>query len=93
VVCRFGGEEFVVVRPGSGIDGALFVVDRLRVMVEKTPLLISSGKLQIRFSAGVAELSGEEEKEKLLKRADEALYAAKRPGRNRVHVAQAATAA
>jgi diguanylate cyclase len=81
MVCRFGGEEFVVVLPGSGIDGALFVLDRLRVMVEKTPLLIPAGKLLIRFSAGVAELSGEEDKGKILKRADEALYAAKRAAR------------
>ena len=90
VVCRYGGEEFVLVLPGSAIEGALFVVDRLRVMVEKTPLLVSSGKLQIRFSAGVAELCGTENLDSVLKRADQALLAAKRAGRNRVLHAQAA---
>jgi diguanylate cyclase len=90
VVCRYGGEEFVLVLPGSTVQGALFVVDRLRVMIEKTPMLVPSGKLQIRFSAGVAELCPDENWEMLLKRADKALYAAKRAGRNRVFCAPAA---
>ncbi len=93
VICRYGGEEFVVILPDSGIQGALFVVDRLRMMVEKTPLPIPSGKLQIRFSAGIAELSGEEDRDALLKRADAALFAAKRAGRNQVAVAPAASVA
>jgi len=90
VICRYGGEEFVIVLPGSAIEGALFVVERLRVMVEKTPLIIPSGKLQIRFSAGIAEWCGAESLESVIKRADEALFAAKRAGRNRVLLAQAA---
>ena len=83
----------MVILPDTGIQGALFVIDRLRVMVEKTPLPIAGGKLQICFSAGAAELSGVENRDRLLKRADAALYAAKRAGRNRVRVAQEAAAA
>jgi len=85
VVCRYGGEEFAVVLPGSGLQGALFAVDRLRAMVEKARLPITSGVLQICFSAGVAELTENEDRDTLLKRADKALYAAKRAGRNRVY--------
>lgn len=85
VVCRYGGEEFAVVLPGSALQGAMFVVDRLRAKVEKTRLPVSSGLLQICFSAGVAELAGDDGRDALLKRADKALYAAKRAGRNRVH--------
>jgi diguanylate cyclase len=87
VVCRYGGEEFVVVLPSSAAEGAMFVVDRLRVMVEKTPVMTPKGKLQIRFSAGVAELAAGETCTALLQRADKALYEAKRAGRNRVLVA------
>ena len=93
VICRFGGEEFVIILPETGVQGALFVIDRLRVMLEKTPLPIEGGKLQLRFSAGVAELAAAENRDRLLKRADAALYAAKRAGRNRVRVAPEAAAA
>ena len=89
VVCRYGGEEFVVILPGSGIEGARIVVDRLRQMAERTPLRVAAVSLQIRFSAGVAESRGDDDRNALVKRADTALYAAKRGGRNRVAVARA----
>lgn len=87
VVCRYGGEEFVVVFPGAAADGARFVVDRMRALAENTPLASGTLKVPIRFSAGVSELAGADTSIKaLLKRADEALYEAKRNGRNRVVV-------
>lgn len=89
-VCRYGGEEFVVVFPGAGADGAQFVIDRLRALMENTPMIHEALKLAIRFSAGVAELAvGDATTATLLKRADHALYEAKRAGRNRVVVAKA----
>ena len=87
VICRYGGEEFVVVLPGTATPGASFVIDRLRVMMEKTPLVLEKDKVTIRFSAGVAELQPGETLDGLLERADQALYEAKRTGRNRVVVA------
>lgn len=91
VVCRYGGEEFVVVFPGAAADGARFVVDRMRAMSENTPLAVGAHKLQIRFSAGVSELTRADGSIRaLLKRADDALYEAKRAGRNRVVVGRAA---
>ena len=87
VICRYGGEEFVVVLPGAAAQGARFVIDRLRVMVENSPLVHGKDRLTIRFSAGVAELQPGETVDGLLERADQALYEAKRAGRNRVVVA------
>jgi len=84
VVCRYGGEEFVVILPDTGVQGAQLVIDRLRELVEATPLPIPAGTLCIRYSAGVAEYREGESRDALLARADEALYTAKRDGRNRV---------
>ncbi len=89
IVCRYGGEEFVIVLPGAGAGGAHFVIDRMRSVMEKTPLIDAAGRIEIRFSAGVAELGAAEEREGLLKRADRALYEAKLGGRNRVVIAPA----
>jgi diguanylate cyclase len=91
-ICRYGGEEFIVLLPGAGADGAHFVVDRLRMMMEKTPLVYNGDKITLRFSAGVAQLQAGEDAERLLERADQALYQAKREGRNRVCVAGPAPA-
>ena len=87
VICRYGGEEFIVLLPGAGAAGAHFVVDRLRMLIEKTPFVHGSEKITIRFSAGVAELQPDEEAAQLVERADQALYQAKRGGRNRVNMA------
>jgi diguanylate cyclase len=85
-ICRYGGEEFIVLLPGAGAEGAHYVLDRLRTMVEKTPCAFGAEKITLRFSAGVAELQAGEDAERLLERADQALYQAKRAGRNRVAV-------
>lgn len=92
VLCRYGGEEFVAVLPGADGQGAHFVIDRMRVMLEKTPLAEGALKVQLRFSAGVAQLGNADTCESLIKRADQALYEAKRGGRNRVVVAPPGTA-
>jgi two-component system cell cycle response regulator len=92
LACRYGGEEFVVVMPDTDIQFASTVAERLRSSVETTPFTISRAphKLNITISIGIAESDkGEDTAEKLLHRADQALYRAKRDGRNRV-VADAA---
>jgi len=86
VICRYGGEEFVVMLPGANADGARFVIDRLRTKMENTPLVLEKATVTIRFSAGITELQSDEPLEALLERADRALYEAKRTGRNRVVV-------
>jgi two-component system cell cycle response regulator len=92
LACRYGGEEFVVVMPETDATFAYAVAERLRKSIETTPIEISRapGKLAITISIGIAASEGEgDTAEALLRRADQALYSAKRNGRNRV-VADAA---
>lgn len=92
LACRFGGEEFVVVMPDTDLTFAYAVAERLRKQVESTSIAISRspGTLNITVSIGIAALGGADDTaDALLHRADQALYQAKRTGRNRV-VADAA---
>jgi two-component system cell cycle response regulator len=92
LACRFGGEEFVVVMPDTDVSHAWTVAERLRKSVETTPFGVSRapGMLNITISIGVAGSEGAgDNADALLRRADQALYRAKRDGRNRV-VADAA---
>jgi two-component system cell cycle response regulator len=92
LACRYGGEEFVVVMPDTDIAYAYAVAERLRKSIETTPIEISRapGKLSITISIGIAESENDNDSaEDLLYRADQALYRAKKTGRNRV-VADAA---
>ncbi len=84
VIGRLGGEEFGIVLPETGIDAALPVMERLREMVGAQRNHEAAGFIGFTISVGVAELRPEDEVSKLLSRADQALYAAKRQGRNRV---------
>jgi two-component system, cell cycle response regulator len=92
IACRYGGEEFVVVMPGTRGDYACLVAERLRRHVAGSPFPIRGGeeRIEVTVSIGVsASLSGPDTAERLIKRADEALYRAKQAGRNRV-IAEAA---
>ena len=80
---RLGGEEFIAVLPGTEVDGALRCAERVRDAVARDP--VDPGLL-ITVSAGVAEYRRGESIPELLTRADQAMYAAKRSGRNRVRV-------
>ncbi len=89
--CRVGGEEFILVMPGTDVHLAEKIGERLRRGVAGRTFAISSqAAINVTLSAGVATLTGlEDSAEKLLKRADQALYSAKRSGRNRVMCAAA----
>ena len=87
LACRYGGEEFVVVMPDTDVDFAYTIAERLRKSVETTPIEISRmpNALKVTISIGIAaSLGGDDNADKLLHRADQALYRAKREGRNRV---------
>ena len=88
---RYGGEEFLLVMPETDAHYAAVVAERLRSEVEKVPFTTSSGAaIPVTVSIGIAEWRGPSDTpETLVKRADRALFAAKRAGRNRV-VASAA---
>lgn len=84
VVCRYGGEEFVVICPDTGIDAAYQCAERLRLNVAALKFKYQGGGIRLTVSIGVAEKKeGVASIEDLLNRADECLYAAKQGGRNR----------
>jgi len=87
MVSRYGGEEFVIVMPDTPGDIAVMVAERLRDRVARDPITVtgSAGQLNVTISMGVAAGgSPTDAPEDVLKRADEAMYQAKRAGRNRV---------
>lgn len=87
IACRYGGEEFVVVMPGTRGDYACLVAERLRRHVAGSPFPIRGGaeRIDVTVSIGVAvSMLGSDSADRLIKRADEALYKAKQTGRNRV---------
>jgi diguanylate cyclase len=90
VLGRYGGEEFLALLPETGIDGASVVAQRVRLATASLRWPELSAELAVSVSIGVAELGVGESTESLLRRADEALYGAKRAGRDRVERAKAA---
>ncbi|SFW29586.1 GGDEF domain-containing protein [Selenomonas ruminantium] len=83
VLVRWGGEEFIILFRHCTGEEAMMIAERLRQKVESTPLY--DGKIRITCSLGVASWHGADDSEtQLLKRVDDALYMAKRTGRNRV---------
>jgi diguanylate cyclase len=84
VLARFGGEEFLILLPDTTIEEAALTVTRLQRELTKRIFMHNNERILITFSAGVALREGAEDKIGLLKRADTALYQAKRAGKNRV---------
>jgi two-component system, cell cycle response regulator len=84
--CRVGGEEFIVVLPGTDIATSEKIAERLRRSIASRSFAAGAAQpVPVTISIGMAALEGMEDGlDRLLKRADSALYAAKRQGRNRV---------
>jgi diguanylate cyclase (GGDEF)-like protein len=91
VIGRWGGEEFAILLPGSDGKQAREVAERLRQRIAEAKVQLERGlPLRITVSIGVAPLAGKDANiEVLLNEADQALYAAKRAGRNKVIAASA----
>jgi len=85
VVCRYGGEEFLVVCPDTGATAAYQAAERMRVAVESLRMSAPDGQhVPLTLSIGVAEKGeGIADMSALINRADGSLYAAKTQGRNR----------
>lgn len=84
---RLGGEEFAILMPNTDLDAAYQVSERLRSIVASTLIPINGREVMVTFSLGVAVLHDEQDTlSALFRRADQALYAAKHSGRNRVAV-------
>ncbi len=87
LACRYGGEEFVIVMPETDMAVAAMVAERLRRRIAAEPFAVAQGTrhIPVTISIGIAGLRDKDDTAAaLLKRADQALYRAKRDGRNRV---------
>lgn len=88
VVSRLGGEEFLLICPHTTAESATALAERCRTAIESMRVHYEGHELNVTVSAGVARRQAQTRgPDDLIKAADEALYAAKRAGRNRVHVA------
>ena len=87
---RYGGEEFVVVLVAASESQAAVIAESLRRQIAQSPVALANGQvLGVTASIGVAGHDGHPDYERLMERADAAMYEAKRSGRNRVVVASA----
>ncbi|KQT53808.1 MULTISPECIES: GGDEF domain-containing protein [unclassified Aureimonas] len=85
IAARWGGEEFLVILPNSTVDQNLKIAERLRAAIQAEPFDLPAGPVHVTVSIGLTELqTGEGDLVPAMRRADNALYAAKGAGRNRV---------
>ena len=84
VLARFGGEEFVILLPDTPLEKGIEAMTRLQRELTKRFFLAGTEQVLITFSAGVAQLVNGETGMDAIKRADQAMYLAKRAGKNRV---------
>lgn len=85
-IARYGGEEFVVLLPATPLAGGQQLLDLLRGAIEACPFHFKGERLSITCSAGLTAFREGERAEAVFERADQALYRAKRGGRNRLEV-------
>ncbi|MFC7296914.1 GGDEF domain-containing protein [Herminiimonas aquatilis] len=84
IIARFGGEEFLIVLPDTPLEEAVQTITRLQRELTKQIFMHNHTRLLMTFSAGVALRKEQEDQQSMIKRADAALYEAKRTGKNRV---------
>jgi diguanylate cyclase (GGDEF)-like protein len=87
---RYGGDEFLTVHPGCDLEQAVMLGERLRRIIAKETVMVGKAPLWVTASAGIvsSELFPEAGTDELIALADEALYVAKRAGRNRLEIAE-----
>lgn len=85
-IARFGGEEFVVLLPSTPLEGGQQLMDSLRLAIEACPFHFKGERVTITISIGLCAFSEKETAESVFERADQALYKAKRDGRNRIQL-------
>jgi polar amino acid transport system substrate-binding protein len=89
IVCRFGGEEFIMLLPQTNLEGANFMAEKIRTHIEELTLKLDNlNQLKFTVSLGVSQVNIVADKniEECIKRSDDALYEAKNSGKNRVCV-------
>ncbi len=83
VIGRYGGEEFTVLLPSTGMQAAQMLAERIRDQIDQLRVQTARGEVHVTVSMGLAEgNSSDDSIERVIDRADQALYAAKRAGRN-----------
>ncbi len=80
---RWGGEEFIIILPNTTLENATIVADSLRKYIQNHTFVHN---LRVTSSFGVAQFCENDTKETIMKKVDDALYRAKKNGRNRVEV-------
>ena len=83
--CRYGGEEFAVVMPNTNTAQGRIAAERVRKAVESMEVQFEDKLLKVTASIGLAEIGSGEQSAQLIRRADDAVYAAKKAGRNNGH--------
>lgn len=83
-IARYGGEEFVILLPETNLEDATQVLTRLQRELTKRFFMHDNDKVLITFSAGVTQMTEQDNQGSVIKRADEAMYEAKQTGKNRV---------
>ena len=83
---RYGGEEFAILCPDSDAEGSGRLAERCRAMIEKTRVQLDGCEVGVTASFGVTDSAAAKSVDEVIEAADNALYEAKRGGRNRVHV-------
>ncbi len=86
-VSRFGGEEFIMLLPDTDAQAAYIIAEKLRSTIEKTGFNSNGNKIQITMSCGISQFTKEDSGDTVFKRADKALYQAKKNGRNQCIIA------
>ncbi|MDD3579901.1 MAG: diguanylate cyclase [Desulfobacca sp.] len=86
LICRYGGEEFIIMLIQTSKDQAAILAERLRQKITAAPMKINDLEIPLTVSIGVAGLTDQMEPEELVHRADSAMYCAKQSGRNQVMV-------
>lgn len=86
ILCRYGGEEFLIMAPETDIEKSTFLAERIRLLIEEEPVNSKEAQIHVTVSLGVAQYQPNETHEHMIFRADKALYQAKHNGRNRVCV-------
>jgi diguanylate cyclase (GGDEF)-like protein len=84
IICRWGGEEFIILLKDTNSSGARRVAEKIRLLAEQHTYVFTGAALQVTVSLGLTELHPGDTLQSLIARADQALYSAKQNGRNRV---------
>ena len=84
IICRWGGEEFILLLKDTTPEQARELGEKIRQQTEQSSISFNGAQLRITTSIGLAQLHADESLEQLITRADRALYRAKQGGRNRL---------